>query len=393
MKDERAKAPAPKRLKKPNIAVRVLALAVTAALVLGALLLVARRDIYNLDALKRWLASRDPEAGDTTPFTHAGGDKLSIAWLDSGVVTASTAGAHYYAMDGTSQAAEVLPMENPVLTSSRTTAVVYDAGNQDLFVFRDGEERLHLTLSDNNDLLSARANDSGWLAVTAQQSRHKGAVTVYDAQGKEVIGIGLTTAFAVDAAVSPDRKTVAVATMGQEGGSFFSRLLFYPVNQKEPSAQVDLGGIAVLDLDYEDGVLWVLGEDRLITVTPDGETTQTFVFSPSYLKGCSLGGDGFAFLLTGRYRSGSADQALIIDANAQAVRSLSLSGQVLDYAARGDYCALLSGSRLSLYDSVLEQYGALDDLQGARRVDLTPNGSALLANSQQAWLYIPNPDT
>ena len=389
MKEEKAKAPAPKRLQKPNIAVRLMALAVTTALVLGALLLVVYRDTYNLDAVKRWLASRSQDSGEAAPFTHAGGDKLSIAYLDSGVVTASTAGAHYYSLDGTPQADEVLSMENPVLSSSRTTAVVYDAGNQDLFVFRNGEETFRLTLEGNNDLLSARVNDSGWLAVTAQQSRHKGAVTVYDNRGGEVIGIGLTTAFAVDAAVSPDRKTVAVVTIGQESGSFFSRLLFYPVNQQEPSAQVDLGSLMVLDLDYEDDVLWVLGEDRLITVTPDGGTVQTFLFSPSYLKGCSLGGDGFAFLLTGRYRSGSADQAVILNKNAQAVHSMSLPSQVLDYAAEGDYCGLLSGSRLVLYNSSLEQYGVLEDLQAARRLDLTPSGSALLSNSQQAWLYIP----
>ena len=389
MKDEKAKTPAPKRLKKPNIAVRLLVLAVTAALVLGALFLVVYRDTYNLDSLKRWLAARNLEAGEATPFTHAGGDKLSIVYLDSGVVTASTAGAHYYSLDGSPQIDEVLSMENPVLTASNTTAVVYDAGNQDLFVFRNGEETFRLTLEGSNDLLSARVNDSGWLAVTAQQSRHKGAVTVYDSHGEEVIGIGLTTAFAVDAAISPDRKTVAVVTMGQESGSFFSRLLFYPVNQQEPSAQVDLGNITVLDLDYEDDVLWILGEDRLITVTPDGETVQTFVFTPSYLKGCSLGGDGFAFLLTGRYRSGGADQALVINSNAQAVHSLSLSNQMLAYAAKGDYCALLSGSRLALYNSGLEQYASLENLQAARRLDLTPSGSALLANSQQAWLYIP----
>ena len=387
MKSDKAKGP--KRLKKPNIAVRILALAVTSALVLGALALVVYRDTFNLDTVKRWLTSRGPAAVNTAPFTHAGGDKLSVACLDSGVVTVSTAGAHYYSLDGAPLADEVLSMENPVLASSRTTAVAYDAGNQDLFVFRNEEETFHLILEGSNDLLSARVNDSGWLAVTAQQSRHKGAVTVYDSRGEEVIEIGLTTAFAVDAAVSPDRKTVAVATMGQEGGSSYSRLLFFPVNQQQPSAQVDLGSLAVLDLDYEDDVLWVLGEDRLITVTPDGETVQTCVFSPSYLKGCSLGGDGFALLLTGRYRSGSADQALIIDANAQAVHVMSLSSQILDYAAKGDYCGLLSGSRLVLCNSSLEQYGVLADLQAARRLDLTPSGSALLANSQQAWLYVP----
>lgn len=383
------RAPAPKRLKKPNIAVRLLALAVTSALVLGALALVVYRDTINVDAFKRWLAFRNMESGQALPFTHAGGDKLSIACLDDGVVTASTAGAHYYSLDGTALDDRVLSMENPVLSSSRTAAVVYDAGNQSLLVFRSGEVHFELTLEGNNDLLSARVNDSGWLAVTAQQSRHKGAVTVYDNHGESVIDIGLTTAFAVDAAVSPDRKTVAVVTMGQENGSFFSRLLFFPVNQKEPSAQVDLGSLTVLDLDYENNLLWVLGEDRLLTITPDGETVQSYLLSPNYLKGCSLGGDGFALLLTGRYRSGSADQAVVIDKTGQAVQTIPLTGQILDYAARGSSCALLSAGQLALYNDKLEQYDALEDSRTARLLDLAPNGSVLLANSQQAWLYVP----
>lgn len=45
-----------KKPKKPNIILRLLALLVTAALVLGALALVVYRDRFNLDALKRWLS-------------------------------------------------------------------------------------------------------------------------------------------------------------------------------------------------------------------------------------------------------------------------------------------------------------------------------------------------
>lgn len=41
--------------KKPNILVRLIALLVTAALLLGALVLVVYRDRLNLDALARWL--------------------------------------------------------------------------------------------------------------------------------------------------------------------------------------------------------------------------------------------------------------------------------------------------------------------------------------------------
>ncbi len=384
----------PKRQKKPNRFLRLLALLATSALVLLAMVLVIYRDTINVDTFKHWLAYRNMDTGttgETDPFSHAGGDKLSIAYLDSGIVTASAAGAHYYTLDGEHLAEEVLSMENPVLTSSRTTAVVYDAGNQSLFAFRNSQEYFSLSLNGGADLLSARPNDGGWLAVTAQQSGYKGAVTVYDRRGEPVIQISLSSTFAVDAAVSPDGQTAAVVTIGQQDGVFFSRLLLYQVNQQEPFAQVDLGSLTVLDMDFDEGVVWLLGEDRLLTVSllPEGQQVQTYYISPNYLKGCSLGGDGFAFLLVGRYRSGGATQALRIDSSAQAVQSIPLNSQVLDYAAAGDTYALLSGSQLSLYNAKLEQFADVGNTQAARKVALSANGSAVLANDQYAWLYIP----
>lgn len=389
MKDE---VNSPKRVKKPNIVRRAAALAVTAALVLGALALVVYRDRLTPGALRQLLSPGDAgAAGEAAPFTHAGGDKLSVALLEGGVATVSAAGAHYYSPDGEHLAEEVLSMENPVLAASATTAAAYDAGNQSLFVFRGKEETFSLSLEGGADLLSARPNDSGWLAVTAQQSGYKGAVTVYDRRGEPVIQISLSSTFAVDAAISPDGKTVAVVTIGQESGVFFSRLLLYQVNQTEPFAQLDLGSMAVLDMDFDGEGVWLVGEDRLyiVALTDEGQEIRTCLFSPNYLKGCSLRGDGFAFLLTGRYRSGSADQALRVDSAGQITQSIPLTGQVLDYAAAGNTCALLTGSRLSIYNENLEFIAGVENSRAARKVDLSADGSALLANDQQAWLYIP----
>lgn len=387
-RDISSKAP-----KKTNILVRILILLLTVVLVAGALLLVLYRDRLNLDAVKRWLAYRSLETSDTgqaAPFTHAGGDKLSFAYLDSGVLLSSSAGTHYYSFSGDSYAEEVLAMENPVLQASSRTGVVYDAGGQSLFLFRDGQETFQLSLDGGGDLLSARVNDSGWLAVTAQQSGYKGAVTVYNAQGEKVIQISLSSTFVVDAVLSPDCRTVAVITMGQQSGVFQSQVLFYPVDRKEPKAQVSLGSITVLDLDYENGLLWVLGEDSLITVSDRGEDLHRYSFGRSYLKGCSLGGNGFALLLLGRYRAGSASEALTINSTGEVIAQTSLTGQILDFDSAGNYCALLSGSSMAIYTSELREYALLDQPQGARYTALSSNGSALLADSQQAWLFIPS---
>ena len=71
-------------------------------------------------------------------------------------------------------------------------------------------------------------------------------------------------------------------------------------------------------------------------------------------------------------------------------QTMELSGQILGLSAAGGYCALLTGSELAIYTRELAPYATLTTTQGARLVSLSPNGSALLANDEQAWLYIPD---
>ena len=380
--------------KKPNILVHVLALLVTAALLIGAVFLVANRDKFNLDALKRWFEYRNLKTSDTgeaAPFSHAGGDQATFAYLEDGILLSSTSGVRYYSFSGETYAQEVLTLEHPTLSTAGATGVAYDVGGQNLFVFRNAQEAFRLTLDDGNSLLSARVNEAGWLAVTAQQSGYKGSVTVYNSTfDKTVIQINLSSTFIMDAVLSPDCKTVAILTLGQSGGSYESQVRFYPVDQKEPTAQVSLGSVTVLDLDYEDGLLWVLGEDRVMTLSDDGKSANSYPFGRSYLKGCDFGGEGFALLLLGRYRAGSANQVMTIDPEGEVRSSMELRSQVLDFDSAGGYCSLLTGSRLTIYTPELVEYARLGDTQGARYTALSSNGSALLADDQLAWLYIPS---
>lgn len=379
--------------KKPNLFLRALALAVTAALVLGALLLVVNWDRYDLDALKGWLARRALSADETgtgAAFSYSGGGKQSAALLDSGVVFAGDAGAHYYSLSGQLYAEAVTPLADPVLSAGHRSAVVYDAGGQQLYAYRSGQQTFSLTLPAGGQLLSARSSDSGWLAVTAQTSGYRGVVTVYDDAGEKVIDISLSSAFVADAAVSPDKKSVAVVTMGQAEGSFLSQLLIYPTDASQPSATVSLGSETVLELEYEQEHIWVLTDSGVHILTADGSSDTACSFGRSYLKGFSFGGDGFALLLLGRYRAGAATQAVAIGPDGAALADLELRDQVLDYDAAGSGFALLTGDALTIYSQTGELRSALNDTQGARYTALSPDGFALLATQQEAWFYLPN---
>lgn len=379
--------------KKQNILVRLLALLVTVALILAGLFLVVNWDEYNLDAIKRKLALRAVEtgaSGEAAPFTHGGGNEITFSCLTDGILMSSTTGIRYYTFSGQQYAEQVCTMEYPVLTAAAGTGVAYDAGGRELHLYRGGEEAFNLKLEGDGDLLSARVNRDGWLAVTAQESGYKGAVTVYNSDYQRVFRLNRSSTFVMDAMVSPDSKSVAVVTVGQKDGRFESCLLVYHMDSDQPVAEVSLGSQTVLELDYEGDRIWALCENSLITLSTQDWSTLTYPFGSRYLKGCSLGGDGFALLLFGSYRSGAADEAVVVSPLAEEVGTQTIQGQLLSFDAAGDYFCLLSGGRLEIFTHLMEPYRTLEDAQGARYTALAENASALLADRQQVWMYIPD---
>lgn len=372
---------------------RLLAFLVTAALVLGALAAVVYRDKLNLDALRRWVtyhSIQTSQNGLAEPFTHGGGDRLDMACLDSGYLFSSTAGAHFYSSGGKELSSQVTHMEQPVLSASSRFGVVYDAGGESLFQFGSDHEPFVYSDPDNGGILSARVNNNGWLTVTGLHSHYRGGVTVYNAHHEPVISLNFSSAFVTDAILSPDNRTVAVVTISQTDGAFQSAVQFYSTSATEPFANVELDGFTVLDMDFDSNGLWLLGESSLITLSPKGENRAEYAFDPAYLKGYTLDGDGFAVLLLGKYRAGSARNVVTVGHDAVEIARQDLNAQVLSLSAAGRYLALLTGQELNICTRDLTAYNTLSDTKSARHAALSDNGSVLLADSQEAWLYIPS---
>lgn len=389
------KATPPK--KKPNLLFRLLAFLTTLALMLGAVLLVANRDKLNLDGVRRWFSYRSLErtdSGQAESFSYDGGSTNSFATLDGGLLVCSPSNIRLYSGGGTLYIDETVSMEQPVVDSNESSALVYDAGGRDLYVFSGKEQVFRQTLDEGETLLSARLNDAGWMAVTAQESGFKGTVTVYDASFQPVLRIKLSSRFITDAVVSPDCKSVALLTVGAEGSQFDSRLEFYRLSRSEedvePDVQTSLGNNVSLDLRWTADGVWVLGESAVSLVSPDGSVSGTYSYTGRYLKGFSLEGDGQAVLLLGKYRAGSSADLVVVDGAGTVTASRSLSEQVFSLSAAGRYIALLSAGRLDIYTQDLEVYRTLETTQGARRVIQRADGSTMLMNADTAHLYVPN---
>ena len=145
--------------KRPNLLVRLLAFLVTAALVVGAVFLVANYDKLNFDALKRWFAYRDlerSESGESASFTFEGGSGSAFGLLGGDLLVCSGTEIRLYSDSGQVYVDRTVSMEAPVVSTAGNAALVYDVGGTALFVYRDREEgfsleerpfRPHLTLA------------------------------------------------------------------------------------------------------------------------------------------------------------------------------------------------------------------------------------------------------
>lgn len=372
---------------------RLVLFLVTVVLVLGAIALTMNRDVINFDAFRRWLLYGDLELslyGESDSFSHGGGDNASFSLHNNGLVMVSKAGSRFYSFHGDVTAERVVSYGNPVLHQGNEATVVYDAGGQGLCVYSNEKEVFSLGLAAEDAILSARFNEHDWLTVVTQEKGYKAVVTIYNNQFDTVMVISLSTTFVTDAYLSPDNKSVVLVTVGQTAGVFQSNLLLYLLDGEEPAVSLTFSGKMVLDMVYDWDYIWLLCEKELIIVDTVNYEAVSWSFSGEYLKDATLEGDGFATLLLGQYRAGTASRLVTVDSSGTVIAEMPVGSTPLSLQSNGQYIAYLTEDRFALLEEDLTEYSVLDDVRHAIEVALTEDGTVLLASKQEAWLYIPN---
>lgn len=392
LKPEEVEQPPEPQRKLPRFLVRALAALVVLAAALSLTAAVAFRDSLNLDSIKRWFTYRSltrSDSGRAESFPYGGELTDAFAVLDGDLLVCSRNAISLYSGSGTQYIDQPVNMENPVVSTNGSLAVVYDAGGSELYVL--GQRTLVWAGEGLESILSARLNKNGQLTVVTQASGYRGMVTVYDAAYTPVMSVNLASAFVMDAALSDDGHTLAILTVGQSGGTFSTGLELYDMDyssgQYAPDFTCQLGGGVVLETRHTATAVWSLG-DRGLTVTDHEGRSSGVSWADKHLRRYTLSGDGFAAALLGKYRAGSQAELWVVDSQGQR-RVLELNEQVMSISAAGRYLAVLTGDRLDIYTDQLELYDTLEGTRGARTVLLMPDGSAILVSADSAGFYIP----
>lgn len=383
----------PSQPKKPKFLVRVLLFLLAVVMVLGAVTVVVFRDRLSLDNIKRWIHYRSlvlNDSGQADSFLYNGSLEDTFATLDGDLLVCSTTSIGLYSGSGTQYVDLTVTMSKPVVSTNGSLAVVYDAGGSSLYVL--GQREVIWSATDLTSILSAHLNRNGQLTVVSQSTGYKGTVTVYSSSYEKLMSVNLSSAYVMDAALSDDGKTLSILNVGQQDGAFQSTLSLYTLNTGDggdfqPNLTRSLGSSVVLETRHTLSHVWSMGDNGL-TITDHQGNSTTVDWKEMHLKGYSLAGDDFAVALLAKYRAGSQSELWVIGSDGT-YQSLEIDQQVLSISAAGRYVAVLTGNQLNIYTEDLQPYATLESTQGARKVLLLEDGSAILISADSASFYVP----
>lgn len=383
--------------KKRNIVLQVIAFIITAALVAGAVFLIANHDRLNLDSLKRYFTYRSLErndSGQAKSFPYSNSSTDIFAAFGDDLLICSGGGVRLYSGGGVCYVEDSISLETPAVDICGDTAAVYSVGGNAIYLYRDRAQ--YAVISDPEwVILSVRLNESGWLAVTTQQSGYKAVITVYNNQQQKCAAFRLSSSFVSDAVVTDDCDSLAVVSLGQDGTSFESTLSFYDLpDTKNPGVDYDL--TPSISYSLGNNVILALQGGNTIRCIGDygvsvwnGKSVNSWSCQNEYLKTFALS-DEFTAMLIGKYRLSSQAELYTIDERGNPSVGRAINEQVLSMSAAGKYVAVLTANRLDIYNQDLDLYASLDGTSGAKEVLMREDGSALLISSETAHLYVPN---
>lgn len=362
------------------------------AAVLLVVLFAAYRDGTGFDVLRRYLHyGRVEQAGGEVVYHYDASAKSRFALLGENLVVLSDMTLGVYGAAGEEVWSTPVTMSSPALEVGGGRAVAYDVGGTALYVVDQSGLLLELTASEDEPYISARLNQNGELAVTAQKKGYKGSVKVYDqALGPDPsFEFKSSQRFVLDGYSFGD--CLAAVTLGQENGVFVSSVGFYDLSKdaREPAASYNVSGGLAAAIGEQEGRLVTVSDTSLTFAGAGGEVFGTYAYGGAYLREYELGGTGFAAVLLNRYRSGSVGRLVTVDKNGEELGSLDVREEVLSLSASGRYLAVLYADHLTVYNQDLQTYATLQGTGETREALMRPDGTVLLLSASSASLFLP----
>lgn len=321
-----------------------------------AITVMVNRDSINMDNLRRLFAKIDIgiSANDDVD-----GKQIEFAFEEDAAVTSFKDGLAYLTpskltiMDnlGTVFMSTDTGFAAPELITSPRYTVAYDRGGTGLLVTNSFTVVFEKTMSEKISYVTL--SEHNYLSVITTGGGYKNSLYVYNASFEEIYVWHSNERYLLNAAVSPDRKTVALVCYNTAESQTKAELVGIKLDAEEIAWSVTLNGLP-LDMCYKNNnLIALLFDDRLEFCNGKGGAGNVYQFEKNFLQAFSLEEDHTLLVLS----AGKLGDSTLyeISNRGKAVDDFSTQSRIRSMDVKGNSVALLTDQETLVYSTASDK--------------------------------------
>lgn len=175
---------------------------------------------------------------------------------------------------------------SPYVQTEGKYILLADINGKEINIFK--KEKLVSQIATENEILSAKVNKNGYIAVATDELGYKGMIILYNRGGKELFRWHSGNGYIGDIAISPSNK-LAIAQLVTDKEEICSKiLLINPNSNSEPKCIAELKGIATKLKFNDDGSVVTLTDKGLYGFKRSGKPKFEVDFGSRRLLKCNI---------------------------------------------------------------------------------------------------------
>ncbi len=352
----------------PRIKRLLIRLVTMMAVALLILVIAVNWDNFSPDNIRGWFSDLfSSNSGDGYPVDMDGSSVVSITEINNSLAVVTDTSLIMMNRNGGENHRWAINYSEPLFRTAGKYALIAELGGTRYSVFSRSKPILQVT-SDNltddvnkteilddaivNRIISADIRDDGMVALVTEASQsHTSEVRVYTLKGKKIFQLKNSTLMAMDVALSPNRKTLAITGVQTKDGVLQSVVRIYDLSTADLLHEKVLDDVMLFSIDYfSNGNVLVLGDTACMTVDPDDGKEKIVDFSDRELISVEISASSCGLILQS-YGQMDGGELMIIASSGEPQKTVSFSGEYRDMALDGKTAYILTSESLYPIDS------------------------------------------
>lgn len=260
------------------------------SIILVLIFIVSLLTVLNYDKIVAYLTNREWEIADSVGKIELE-NYLDIFGTSSNLFAINSTGIQGFSENAKKCFEKSASFKEVISSTAGDYAIVAEKNSTSVYVI--SKDKLVWNDDINNaNILAVTINKNGYSAVTYSQAGYKSLIKVYSNTGEELFTSYLASTYAIDAVISNDNKTLAIAELDANGVGVVSaiKLINIQTVSNEEVKRFDLGNDElVCNIEFDQSNNLIIMTDAGVKALKNGSISEIINFKEESITECVIG--------------------------------------------------------------------------------------------------------